>query len=459
MDKIKALRERLEELTDEAQAILNLAEKEDRDITTDEQKRWDAIMDEQSGELTKCQAELDVLEKRAAEQKRLAAQRRAAQRSVFDNALTEPQQAAAPRVGVVRAKLHAFKNDDSGRQAAYDCGQWLRAVLAHQRGYRDESAQNYAVNRFGGGIFATHTEGSNSAGGYTVPDPLSAAFIEYRELAGVSRQICDVRPMTSDTMSIPKLLTGNTVTYPGEASAITANDQTWGQIALTAVKRAVLTKVSNELSADSVINVVDQLVSRLAFQFALQEDNELINGDSTASYGGELGLLSASGAGGSYIAGGAANSGKDTWVEIVLADFTNTMGKLPSEHWAAPSWLCSPAFYYGVMLQVMASAGGNTIPLLESGSGRPMFLGYPVNLTDQMPTATAVTQKACLFGTFRDAVVLGDRETLQIAFSDQRYFDEDVIAVRGVTRYDINVHNASGASAAGAYVALVTSTT
>lgn len=458
MDKIKALREQIEELTDEAQAILNLADVEDRDLTADEQKRWDAIMDDQAGELAKRQAELELLEKRAAEQKRLAAQRRAAQRSVFDNA--EPQQqAAAPRVGVVRAKLQAFRNDDAGRLAAYECGQWLRAVLAHQRGYRDEAAQNYAVNRFGGGIFATHTEGSGSAGGYLVPDPLSAAFIEYREAAGVSRQICDVRPMTSDTLSIPKLLTGNTVTYPGEASAITANDQTWGQIALTAVKRAVLTKVSNELSADSVINVVDQLVSRLAFQFALQEDNELINGDGTATYGGETGLLSAIGAGAEWDAGGASNSGKDTWVEIALSDFTNTMALLPSEHWAAPSWLCSPAFYYGVMLNVMASAGGNTIPLLESGSGRPMFLGYPVNLTDKMPTATGTGQKSCLFGTFRDAVVLGDRETLQIAFSDQRYFDEDVIAVRGVTRYDINVHNAGGASTVGAYTCLTTSAT
>ena len=456
MDKIKALREKIEELTDEAQAILNLADVEDRDLTADEQKRWDAIMDDQAGELTKRQAELELLEKRAAEQKRLAAQRRAAQRSVFDNALTEPQQAAAPRVGVVRAKLQAFKNDDAGRLAAYECGQWLRAVLAHQRGYRDESAQNYAVNRFGNGIFATHTEGTNSGGGYTVPDPLSAAFVEYRELAGVSRQICDVRPMTSDTLSIPKLTSGNTVTYPGEATAITANDQVWGQIALTAVKRAVLTKVSNELAADSVINVVDQLVSRLAFQFALQEDNELINGDGTSTYGGETGLLAAIGAGAEYDAGGSTSSGTDTWPEIAMADFTNTMGLLPSEHWGAPSWLCSPAFYYGVMLKVMASAGGNTIPLLESGSGRPMFLGYPVYLTDKMPTATGTSQKSCLFGTFRDAVVLGDRETLQIAFSDQRYFDEDCIAVRGVTRYDINVHNAGGASTVGGYTCLTT---
>lgn len=457
MDRIKLLREQIEELTDQAQALINLAETEDRDLTADEQREWNAIMDADAGQLAKKQAELETLEKRAAEQKRLAAQRRASQRSVFETALDAPAAAAAPSVAMIRSSLKAFKNTAEGRQAAYDSGMWLRAVHAHSKGFRDEVAQNYAANRFGSQIFATQTENPGSAGGYMVPDPVAAAFIEYREAAGISRQICDVRPMTSDTLNIPKLTSGPAVRYPGEAASITASDQVWGQIGLTANKRAILTKISSELVADAIVNVVDQLVSRMGFEFALQEDNELINGDSTSTYGGELGLLAAPGTAGRYYAGGSSTSTKDTWPEIVLADLTNTMGKLPTAYWSSPAWVCSAAFYYGVMLKLLADAGGNTIPVLEAGTSRPLFLGYPVFLTDKMPTTTGTDQKSVLFGTFADAVVLGDRETLSIAFSDQRYFDEDVTAVRGVTRYDINVHNAGTNSVVGAYTYLSTS--
>lgn len=456
MDRIKLLREQIEEMTDQAQALINLADAENRDLTADEQREWDGIMDAETGQLAAKQTELELLEKRAAEAKRLAAQRRAAQRSVFDNALDAPAP-AAPNVALIRSSLRAFKNTPEGRQAAYDSGMWLRAVHAHSKGYRDEAAQNYAANRFGAQIFATQTKDPGQAGGYMVPDPLSAAFIEFREAAGISRQLCDVRPMTSDTLSIPKLTSGPAVRYPGEAASITTSDQVWGQILLTANKRAILTKISSELVADAIVNVVDQLVSRMAFEFALQEDNELLNGDSTSTYGGELGLLAAVGTAGRYYAGGSSTSTKDTWGEIVMADFTNTMGLLPTEHWSNPAWICSAAFFYGPMLTLLANAGGNTMPILQEGTMRPMFLGYPVFLSDKMPTATGTDQKSVLFGTFSDAAVIGDRETLSIAFSDQRYFDEDVTAVRGVTRYDINVHNAGTASVVGAYTTLATS--
>lgn len=450
MDRIKALREQIADLLDEAQSLNNIADSEQRAFTDEETSRWDAIMHEETGQLVKLQVELDTLEKRETEKKRLAAQRRAANRSVFDNELT-PSEQPAPRINLVRAPLQAFKNTDAGRLAAHESGLWLRAAVATKFGYRDEQAQDFVQNRFGG-IRMTHTEGTNSAGGYTVPDPLSAAFIEYREQVGVARQICDVRPMTSDTLSIPKLVSGNTVTYPGEATAITANDQTWGQIALTAVKRAVLTKVSNELAADTVINLVDQLVSRLAHEFARQEDNELINGDGTATYGGENGLLNRLGAAGLN----TAPSGDDTWGELAMVDFVNTMSKLPAKYGSDLSWVCSRPFYFGVMLRVLAEAGGNTVQSIEAGAGMNSFLGYPVFLTDKMPTATAVSTKSVLFGAFREAVVIGDRETLSIGFSDQRYFDEDVLAVRATSRYDINVHEPGDGSNAGAYVGLAT---
>lgn len=463
MDHIKRLREHCEDLISEAQKILDAADREDRDLTQQEQIRWDQIMND-GGELDRTQAELEAHQAREATLKANAKMRRAqAQfqpRSVFDNAFTQYDLHGTPIMNTPTATLKpvqrtAFKDD----QTLFDCAMWLRASLASAKGLRDEQATSYTANRFGHEVFATHTEGGNA--GYLVPAPLSATFVETMKAVGVARNLCDVRPMSSDTLDIPKLVSGNSVVYPGEAESITPNDQTWSQLGLTAKKRAVLTKVSNELAMDSVMNVLDQLVSRLAYEFAKQQDAELISGDGTSSFGGELGLLEALGSAAVYNAGGATNSGVDTWPELTMSDFTSTMGLLPSEFRQNLGWLMSRAFYHSVCLRLASTAGGSTLTDLVDGTGnaRPAWLGYPVAFSDEMPMTTGTSQVCALFGAWRDAVILGDRLPLEIAFSDQRYFDEDVLAVRAVSRYDLLVHEPGSASAVGAYTALKTSAT
>jgi HK97 family phage major capsid protein len=114
-------------------------------------------------------------------------------------------------------------------------------------------------------------------------------------------------------------------------------------------------------------------------------------------------------------------------------------------------------FYCNAMLRALAAAGGNTMVSLAQGVGEGLFLGKRVLFTDYMPTTTATSQVSALYGNFAEAVLLGDRQGVEIAISDQRYFEYDLVGVRGVTRYDINVHEPGDGSNVGAYVALKTS--
>ena len=329
------------------------------------------------------------------------------------------------------ASFKAFKGPNAA-QDAFDAGKWLRSVV-------------------NGDIRATATEGVPSQGGYVVPTPLHNAIINARELAGVSRKVAHVIPMTSDSLDVPKKTDGPMVYYPAEAGAITASDQTWGSVALTAKKRAILSYVSQELVDDSIIPIMDDLASQMGTEFAVQEDNEFINGDGTGTYGSEVGLLSAIHA--SAVATAAA--GIDTWAELTIANHTDAMGKLNSKWWPyGTSWICSAQYYYQVMLRLIASAGGNAIRDMEAGAaGIPMFLGMPVHFTSAMPTSTAVAQVSALFGAFNQAVIIGDRVPTRIALSDQFAFDTDRLALRATTRYDINVHEST---ATGPYVGLKT---
>ncbi len=64
--------------------------------------------------------------------------------------------------------------------------------------------------------------------------------------------------------------------------------------------------------------------------------------------------------------------------------------------------------------------------------------------------------KCALFGAFNQAVILADRGGIRLQRSDDIKFVEDQIALKAVSRYDMNVHDPGDSSNAGAYVALST---
>ncbi len=244
----------------------------------------------------------------------------------------EPSQHAHVR------SLRAFRSE----QAAFDGGQWLRAIVA--RTHMDSVNVGAEEHCKAKGLTITNvsTEGTGPAGGYLVPAPLAATIIEVREMVGVARQVCDVQPMTSDTLTIPKRAGGLTVYAPGEGNTITDSDKEWSNVSLTAKKRAVASFITQELSDDALINIVDNVFTEMAFALAQQEDLELINGDgSGATYFGVNGLLNKLGSAGVS----QAATGHDTWGELDIADFAAATAKLPDRYFPfGPSWICSIRF-------------------------------------------------------------------------------------------------------------------
>ena len=448
----KEILDLIETLTDDAQALSNLAEEEGREFSAEEQKQWNSLMDE-DGELAQAQADLDHCEKLEAQKAKLALAKRAQRLEPFAN-VTITGNGNTPQPNVVHNRLGTLKafKGQTAEQDAYNSGIWLKAIAGRMSNYPTESAEQ-RCRSLGWDINATATEGSPSGGGYLVPTPLSNAIIDVRALAGVSRQLCRVVPMTSDTLDIAKKTAGTTVYYPGEAGAVTASDQTWGAITLNAKKRAILSYVSQELVDDAIIAIVDDLASQMGLDLAIKEDSEWIAGDGTSTYGGVTGLKNAIGSAG--IATAEAN--ENLWAELDLEDFTAAMGLLDSKYWPrGVSWLCSAQFYYGCMLRVMAEAGGNTIQNLQSGDGRPQFLGAPVFFSSQCTTADADSTIHAYFGSFADSTLIGDRMGVMIKQSDQYAFNTDRLAIRATTRYDINVHDVGNASSPGAVVAVKT---
>jgi len=155
----------------------------------------------------------------------------------------------------------------------------------------------------------------------------------------------------------------------------------------------------------------------------------------------------------------------NTWGAIVLADFNAMVGLLP-QYADTPdaAWVCHKTFYHGVMQKLELAAGGVTALEISSGDRRPrpLFLGYPVEFSQVMPSATAVATISALLGDYSLAGLFGDRQQESIAFSQEAnvngesLFERNQLAIRGTQRFDINIHDVGSATAVGPVVALKT---
>jgi len=107
-----------------------------------------------------------------------------------------------------------------------------------------------------------------------------------------------------------------------------------------------------------------------------------------------------------------------------------------------------------------AAAGGNNMMDL-AGRPTPAYLGYPIVISQAMPTALDATDnnKAVIFlGNFSQAVTLGDRRGFTIRVDQSRYLEYDQIAVLGTERFDVVVHDLGSTTVAGPVVALINNT-
>jgi HK97 family phage major capsid protein len=352
-------------------------------------------------------------------------------------------------------RLMSFKGDNAELQA-YRFGQWFMGSVGIQ------SSIQYCQNA-GIPLMAVHNEDTNTQGGYLVPEEFGTDLIRLVLEYGVFRANTNVVPMMSDTRTDPRRTGGLTGYWVGESSAGTESTAAWDQVRLVAKKLMVLTRVTNELSADAAISIGDQLMDEIALVYANEEDDAGFNGDGTSTYGGITGarqsLSDAAGTPTTTSAGGIIVSANNTYAEITLAELHSVVSLCPTYARGNAKWYCSPIFNDTVLQKLQTAAGGNTTINIAAG-GQDRMLGYPVELTEVMPTAAANSQIPLLFGDLRKASKLGDRQQRTIATSDsaviggESVFERDQLAIRATERIDINVHDVGDSSDAGPIVGL-----
>lgn len=361
-----------------------------------------------------------------------------------------------------KAKIKSGKATFSDVETAEFFGAFMRkAILFPGKSYPQAENDAEIIKTLGGPEWhqKVQAEYTNVVGGALVPVEFLPNLLWLTEKYGISRRMATVVRMSREVMDIPQQTALNTAYWTGEGVAGTASDASFKVLTLTARKLLALTYFTNELLADSAINIADTLARNFAEAFNYAIDNAYFNGDGTSTYGGNIGLANG-------LVSGAYQGLAANWLAFDNDDILQIMGSVENVNAANLAFACSRQAYVNILLRLAQAKGGVTTGEIVTGTGMfsapredgvfAVYQGFPVYEVQVMPTATAATSIALYFGDFRNGSHMGMREEMSISSSSEYAFNQDLMTYRATSRWAININGDGRGTTYGPIVALKT---
>lgn len=266
------------------------------------------------------------------------------------------------------------------------------------------------------------TVGTATSGGYLAPEQFSREVIRQLTERAVMRQVARVITIGAASVKIPRLTSSITAAWTGEAAAIAESQPAFDQVEFKPHKLGALTLVSNELLADSAVDVANFLATLFAEKFAEVEDIAFLKGTGTGQPKGLLTYAEVQ-----RVTTAAANA-------ITADEVINLFDALPPQYRANAVWVMNPATM-NHLRKLKDNAGQYMLVSGLAGEAPTTLLGRPVVLTSNMDTIAAGAD-VILFGDLARAYYIVDRQGLEVQRSADRYFEQDLTAFRAIKRTD-----------------------
>ena len=143
--------------------------------------------------------------------------------------------------------------------------------------------------------------GTDTEGGYLVPDEFERNLVESLEEENIFRSLANVITTSSGDRKIPVVASKGTASWIDEEGAIAESDDSFGQVSIGAYKLGTLIKVSEELLNDSVFNLEAYISKEFARRIGNKEEEAFFTGDGSgkptgifaATGGAQLGVTTA----------------------------------------------------------------------------------------------------------------------------------------------------------------------
>jgi HK97 family phage major capsid protein len=296
------------------------------------------------------------------------------------------------------------------------------------------------------------SEGSDGAGGFTVPPDIQAEIGGRRDQTSIMRRLATVRTTVRDRWIQPMVAPNSTAAtrniyaddfvaaWVGETPSQSSIDVVFQQFEIGIKKLRAYTLLSNDLIADSVGNLISDLSSRGGRSIALKEDQAFIAGPTGASPALEpTGILSHSlaltvvaSAGMAYdVEGTTSNTISNTVADPGSAPkIKQLVYQLPSQYAANASWIMRRSIQGAIAGLVDANGRPFWNSYLDSGFARPQMLieGFPVENSEFVgadgSVSTTPATTPLIFGDI-SAYYIIDRAQISVRVLTERFGDTD----------------------------------
>ena len=266
-------------------------------------------------------------------------------------------------------------------------------------------------------------EGTDSEGGYLVPDEFERTLVEALEEENVFRTLAHVIKTSSGDRKIPVVASKGTASWVDEEGAYTESDDAFSQVSIGAYKLGTMIKVSEELLADSVFDLEAYISKEFARRIGAREEESFFNGDGK---GKPLGILAAT--------GGAEVGVTATSATAITADeVIDLFYSLKAPYRKNAVWLLNDATVK--QIRKLKDSTGQYLWQPSLVAGTPdTILGRPVKTSAFMPTAAAGA-KTIAFGDFK-YYWIADRQGRTFKKLSELYAANGQVGFMGTQRVD-----------------------
>lgn len=261
MNKILELREKRAKLWDSTKAFLDSKRNENGLLSAEDTEQYEKM----EADVVNLGKEIDRLERQAA----------------LDLELSKPT------TNAIRSNPNANVGSEKTGRASNEYQNAFWKAMRNKNSYDVQNALQI---------------GTDSEGGYLVPDEFERILIEALEEENIFRQLAKVVTTSSGDKKIPVVASKGTASWVDEEGVIPESDDAFGQVSIGAYKLATMIKVSEELLNDSVFNLESYIAKEFARRIGAKEEEAFFIGDGTGkptgifndAGGAQLGVTTAS---------------------------------------------------------------------------------------------------------------------------------------------------------------------
>lgn len=229
--------------------------------------------------------------------------------------------------------------------------------------------------------------GTESEGGYLVPDEYERKLIEALEEENIFRRLATTIQTSSGERKIPVVASKGEAAWIDEEGQIQESDDSFGQITIGSYKVATMIKVSDELLNDNVFNLEGYIAREFGRRIGRKEEEAFFLGD---GIGKPTGIFNA--------AGGASDGVTTNGANITFDDVMDLFYSLRSPYRKKAVWVLNDATVKA--LRKLKDGNGNYIWQPSVQAGVPdMILNRPYFTSSFVPELTA-GNKVMAFGDF-----------------------------------------------------------